>query len=286
MWLAKLILGAAAAYVGVVVLAYTLQTRMLFPARIAADIDPPLPDSAVRLEIATADGERLHGVRIPPIEKADPRLPTLLGFGGNAWNASVVASYLHGLYPNAEVIAFHYRGYKPSTGHPSAAALLSDAVLIHDHIRDSIGAERVIGVGFSIGSGVATRMASQRPVAGLILVSPFDSLKALAADHFPWLPVKWLFRHNMEPADDLRGVAIPTAVIAAERDTIVPPARTRAFREAISAPVLDRTIAGAGHNDVYDHPEFRAAMVAALERIEAAPDPTRRGNGNRPLTSH
>ncbi len=268
MWLMKLILGAAAAYVGVAVLAYTLQTRMLFPVGIAAGIDPPLPGSAVRLEIATADGERLHGVRILPVENSPANSPTLIGFGGNAWNANVVALYLHGLYPNADVVAFHYRGYKPSTGQPSAAALLSDAVLIHDHVRDSIGAERIIGVGFSIGSGVAANMASKRPVAGLILVSPFDSLKALAADHFPWLPVKWLFRHNMESEDDLRGVQIPMAVIAAERDTIVPPARTRALREAISAPVLDRTIAGAGHNDIYDRPEFRAAMVAALERIE------------------
>lgn len=272
MLLMKLILGAIAAYVGVVVLAYAIQTRMIFPVRLAANIDPQLPDSAVRIEIQTADKEHLHGVRIPPIDNAIPDSPTLLGFGGNAWNANTVASYLHELFPSTEVVVFHYRGYNPSTGRPSASALLSDAVQIFDHVRDSIGARRIVGVGFSIGAGVAANLASQRPLAGLILVSPFDSLKALAGNHFPWLPVKWLLRHNMEPADDLRGIATPTAVIAAERDTIVPPVRTAALRKVLSALILDRTIAGAGHNDIYNHPEFRAAMVTALERTEMGLD--------------
>ena len=275
MWLIKLILCAAAAYAGVTVLAYTLQTRMLFPARMAADNDLPMPDSTVRLEIETTDGERLQGVRIPPVEDSNPNSPTLLGFGGNAWNANVVALYLHRLFPHADVVVFHYRGYRPSTGSPSAAALLSDAVLIFDYVQDSLGAKRIVGVGFSIGTGVAASMASKRPVAGLILVSPFDSLRTLASDHFPWLPVKWLFRHDMESADDLRATTIPTAVIAAEHDTIIPPSRTAAVREAISAPVLDQTIAGAGHNDIYDHADFHAAMVTALERIGAASDTTR-----------
>ena len=65
---------------------------------------------------------------------AKPRT-LILGFGGNAWNGSDVAAYLHQIFPQADVIAFHYRGYRPSTGSPSAEALLADAPLVHDFRR-------------------------------------------------------------------------------------------------------------------------------------------------------
>ncbi len=66
----------------------------------------------------------------------------------------------------------------------------------------------------------------------------------------------------------MRGLEIPIALIAAERDTIVPPRRTEALRQAIPALVLDRTIRHAGHNDLYHRPDFQAAMTEALERME------------------
>ena len=66
-----------------------------------------------------------------------------------------MALYLHGLFPDRDVIAFHYRGYAPSSGRPSAEALLSDSLLIFDHLQQVRAPQRVIAVGFSIGSGVA-----------------------------------------------------------------------------------------------------------------------------------
>jgi hypothetical protein len=216
------------------------------------------------------DGERLRGVHVPPARaRAGERL-VILGFGGNAWNANSVAAYLHGLFPEADIVAYHYRGYPPSTGRPSAAALLADAPVIYDHVLETVGKARVVAVGISIGASVAAHLASRRRLAGLIMVSPFDSLEALARQHFPWAPVGWLLRHRMSTVDVVRSLAIPTALIAAGRDTIVPPRRTEAVRRAVPMLVLDRTIAGAGHNDLYNRPDFRAAMVKALEQIELA----------------
>jgi pimeloyl-ACP methyl ester carboxylesterase len=268
MWLFQLILVLAAAYIAVVAVMYATQTQMLFPTWLATASGPLLPASAARLEVETPDGERLRGVHVPPArDRAGERL-VVLGFGGNAWNADSLAAYLHGLFPDAEVVAFHYRGYRPSTGRPSAAALLADAPVVYDHVRETIGTGRVVAMGLSIGAGVAAHLAARRPLAGLILVSPFDSLEALAREHFPWVPVGWLLRHHMSTVEFVRGLATPTALIAAGHDTIVPPRRTEAVRRAIPTLVLDRTIAHADHNDLYDRPDFRAAMVEALARIE------------------
>ena len=136
--------------------------------------------STQRLKVRTPDGENLVGVRFPGTG-ADGA-PSLLGFGGNAWNAETMVLMLHRLFPDRSVVGFHYRGYTPSSGNPSAQALLSDSLVVFDHLRHTHATEPIIAVGFSIGSGVAAYVARHRPVEGLILVTPFDSLEALARD--------------------------------------------------------------------------------------------------------
>ena len=247
----------------------SLQTQMLFPTNLVG-APGPLPRGAKQIETLSAEGTTLRGVHIAARGSAgDGTL--VLGFGGNAWNGSDVAAFLHELYPQADVVAFHYRGYKPSLGKPSAEALIADAPLVHDFAVRLVKPRRVIAAGFSIGSGVAASLAARRELDGLILVTPFDSLGEVAAGHYRWLPVRLLFRHRLEPARDLAGAAVPVAIISGERDTLIPPARTDALRAALAHPVFDRTIAGAGHNDIYQHPVFETAMRDAMARILAVP---------------
>ncbi len=242
------------------------QDEIIFPTHAVAAAGP-LPPRAARIQIETADGETLHGVHLPPDAAEGGSKTLILGFGGNAWNAQDVASYLHEVYPQADVVAFHYRGYRPSTGSPSAEALLADAPLVLDAAVERVKPDRTVAVGFSIGSGIAASLASQRPVDGLILVTPFDSLKKVASDTFPWLPVGLLFQHEIDAAGSLHGSRVPVAIISAERDEIIPTARTDALRKRVPNLVIDRTIAGAGHNDIYARSEFQEAMDAALEAL-------------------
>lgn len=192
-----------------------------------------------------------------------------MGFGGNAWNADNLAVYLHSVFPARGVVTFHYRGDAPSAGRPSAVAILQDALPIHDHVVAKLSPNRIVAVGLSIGAGPAAHLASQRPIAGLILVTPFDSLKALAREHYPWAPAGLLLRHRMEIADALAASSVPFALIAAERDTIVPPSRTEPVRRSGGNVVLDRTIVGAGHNEIYDRDDFKRAMREALSLMES-----------------
>jgi pimeloyl-ACP methyl ester carboxylesterase len=269
MWFLYLALAIVLLYLCLVLIAALSQTQMLFPVHVAAANRPVLPPDAERLEVRTPDGGQLIGVRLG--SSIDTR-PLLLGFGGNAWNAGAMALYLHGLFPDREVIAFHYRGYPPSGGKPSAQALLADSVTIFDHLQQE-RARKVVAVGFSIGTGVAAYLAHHRPVAGMIMITPFDSLKALAREHFPWLPVGLVLRHEMPTAELMRDKRTPTALIMAGRDSIIPARRSEPLRRAHPNLILDRTIAEAGHNDLYEHPAFVSAMQEALTRIEAAAQP-------------
>ena len=238
------------------------QTQMLFPTS-AVPSAGPLPKGARQVSTQSAEGTPLHGVHVPGSRGTSAARTLILGFGGNAWNGADVAVYLHSLYPDAEVVAFHYRGYRPSAGTASSEALLADAPLVHDFAEKLAKPERTIAVGFSIGSGVAASVAESRGPDGLILVTPFDSLKAAASDLFPWLPIGPFFAHEMDAAAMLAGRDLPVAVIAAEHDNVIVPARTEALRKRVRNLAYDRTIAGAGHNDIYTRSDFQAAMREA-----------------------
>ena len=268
MWLfVKFAAGLAALYLIVVALIALAQDWLLFP-RWAIGEGAILPGSAERLAIEVPSGATLVGVRLPAERKSPAETALVLAFGGNAWSADVLAVYLHSVIADRDVVAFHYRGYGPSTGHPSARALLQDAVSIHDHLAGTLGSERIVVVGLSIGAGPAAYLASQRPISGLILVTPFDSLAALAREHYPWAPVGLLLRHRMQVADALASSSAPVAIISAERDTVVPARRTAPVRRAARDIVLDRVIGDAGHNDLYDRTEFKRALREALSLVE------------------
>jgi len=259
-----LVLLIASVYLFITALMYARQDSLIFPVG-AVGSAPNLPSGSARLEIRIESGEHLIGAYIPATIRADA--PVVIGFGGNAWNGEAVALYLHELYPAADVVAFHYRGYPPSEGRPSAAALLEDGPQIYDLIAKRFAGRPIVAVGFSIGTAVAVRVARERRLAGLILVTPFDSLRGVAHDHLPWLPVGSLLRHRMEPAQDLHAVSTAVAIVTAERDEIVSTLRSAALRRAAGKLVFDRSIAGVGHNEIYDRGAFREAMKAALSAL-------------------
>ncbi len=244
----------------------SLQTRLVFPAH-AVGPAGPLPRGAIRISAKTSDGNTLHGIHIPAVSKARAPRTLVVGFGGNAWNGADVAALLHQSFPHAEVVVFHYRGYAPSTGRPSATALLADAPLVHDIAVERIKPDRTIAVGFSIGSAVAASLARRRPLDGLILITPFDSLKAAASDLYPWLPVATLLEHELNTAAYLKDAQVPVAMISGDRDTLIRPARTQALRQQVTNLVYDRTIDRAGHNDIYQRPEYQQAMAEALDTL-------------------
>ena len=244
---------------------FEFQNHLIFPTHAV----PPagrLPQGAQRLSLRTPGGYELAGVQIHSDHPSKNKV-LILGFGGNAWNAQDVAQYLHELYPEEETIAFHYRGYAPSKGSPSAEALIADAPLIYDFAVNLVKPELIVGVGFSIGSGIAAKLAAIRRLDGLILVTPFDSLKAVAQSMYPWLPIGPFFEHEIDAAAALQTVDVPVAIIAAEDDEIVPSERTNALRLAARQLVFERTIAKAGHNDIYARSDFQQSMREALAKI-------------------
>lgn len=240
------------------------QTRFIFPTH-AVRSAGPLPRGAEALSLKVR-GAELAGVHLPP-DREQAKRTLIIGFGGNGWNGQDVGEYLHEMFPEAHVIAFHYRGYRPSTGAPSADALIADAPLVYDYAVERVKPSRTVAVGFSIGTGIAAHLASRRKLDGLILVTPFDSLKAVAQAMYPWLPIGIFFQHEVDAVTAIAKTKAPVAIIEAERDELVPHDRTEALRKRVPNLVFDEVIRRAGHNDIYTRSDFQDAMRAALRKI-------------------
>lgn len=241
-----------------------IASHWIFPIHAVARAGP-LPANARRLEFKGPSGDRLVAIHFPPEERGSKLL--VLGFGGNAWNAQDAAEYLHQIFPAADVMSFYYRGYAPSQGTPSAEALIADAPACFDFARGRIDADHVIAIGFSIGSGIAAVLSAERELDGVILITPFDSLSALAQSAVPWLPIGPWIGHEIDAAAALERSQAKVAILAAGQDEIVPAERTAALRERVSNILFDRTIAGAGHNNIYTQSSFQLALREAAERL-------------------
>jgi len=252
-------------YLAAATAAYLSQTRLIFPTWAVPAAGPVAP-GVERLTLDRPGGDRLEGVYISPRSPGGDGTLLLL-FSGNASNAQALAEHFATIFPEHPVAAFHYRGYAPSTGTPGSAALIEDAPAIHDLLVQRYRPSRVVAIGISLGSGVAAQLAARRSLAGLILITPFDSLGAMARESYAWLPISLLFKHEMRSVEALEDVQTPVAIIAAGNDTLIRPARTDALRAAVPNLVYDRTFPQAAHNDILAQSGIEEAMRAALEAL-------------------
>jgi len=254
----------AAAYLLVTLAAFLLQDRLLFfPRPLAPATRQALADHAVRFE---HDGVALHGWLH---RAADPGgRPFVIYYGGNGEEVSWNFQRLREL-PAAGFLLVNYRGYGDSQGKPSAGALMTDAAFVFDELvrSEGLSPDEIVLMGRSLGSGVAVSVAARRPVAGLILVTPFDRLGAVAGHHYPFLPVRMLLRHEMDSIGLATRITAPGLVIVAEDDRTVPPRHGRRLHAALAGPAELVTIAGADHNDLDGRREYWRAVEEFLSGV-------------------
>jgi pimeloyl-ACP methyl ester carboxylesterase len=111
-------------------------------------------------------------------------------------------------------------------------------------------------MGRSLGSGVASMLAGSRAVRAAVLITPFDSLAAVAAGHYPIFPVRLLLRHPFPSEDWARKARAPALILAAERDDIVPARHAKRLAEAWAGTPEVHVLAGTGHNDIETSPDY------------------------------
>jgi uncharacterized protein len=162
------------------------------------------------------------------------------------------------------VLMLAYRGYAGSTGQPSEAANVADALHAYEWLRQNgVPAEQIVLFGESLGTGVAVQIAAKKAVAGVILDSPFTSLVDVAAWHFPRLPVRWLMRDRYLSTDTIGRVRVPLLIVHGEEDRVIPLALGRRLFELANEPKTFVPFTKTGHLVPFDDrgwPVYRAFL--------------------------
>ena len=156
----------------------------------------------------------------------------------------------------------HYRGYGGSSGTPSEAVLHDDALALFDKVRAAHA--DVMVMGRSLGSGVAVRLASQRPVNRLVLVTPYDSIEDIAASQFPFFPIRWLLRDKFDSGRHAPRLAIPVFILVAEHDEVIPRSSSEQLHARFAKGMAQlKVIPRTGHNTISESPVYAEALRRA-----------------------
>ncbi|MBF0380298.1 MAG: alpha/beta hydrolase fold domain-containing protein [Magnetococcales bacterium] len=232
---------------------YIFQDNMLFFPRPLAPASKQIlqhqhPGGMVNLQ--TVDKINLQGWMVNTPKRG--KKPIMLYFGGNAEEVSSFLLTVAPKYPEWVIMAVNYRGYGESGGEPSEKALYSDALLAYDWVvaQPGIDGDRVVVMGRSLGSGVAVYLAAQRKVAGTILVSPYDSIKNIAQDIYPYVPVALLLKHPFKASSYAPTIKVPLLAIIADGDQVIPNRYSRGLIAKWGGPHQLKKINNVGHNTI------------------------------------
>jgi len=245
----NLLITLVVVYLIVVFLVYAGQSRLIYFPEIEQEISNK--PSAIGLDytsvnMATADGERLHGwwVSVPDAKG------TVLFFHGNAGNISQRINYLS-MFKRLgyNTLLFDYRGYGQSSGVPSESGTYLDAQAGWRYLTEiqNISPERIILFGESLGGAVAAWLAAREKPGLLVLASTFTSVPNLAAQIYPFLPVRWITRFHYNTLESLQSVTCPVFIAHSPEDEIIPFEHGQQLFQAASAPKQFLSLEG-GHN--------------------------------------
>jgi fermentation-respiration switch protein FrsA (DUF1100 family) len=264
-------------YALVVGVLFFQQRALLYPivqGAAAPDAEGP-PIRVVGIE--TPDGERLVGWYLAP----QPGRPTLLFFGGQGGGLSFQDGRWRRIADEGVgFLAIGYRGHDGSTGQPSETGLHTDARAAYDWLARTTRPQDIVIHGFSLGTGVAVQLATERPARAVVLEAPYTSTADIAAKSWPWLPVRWLMLDQYRSRYIIDRVTQPLLIVHGDGDQVIPVSQGRRLFDLARSPKRFVRMIGSNHatltrDGLYDHiwrfldlPEADTAVPGHRAKVE------------------
>lgn len=179
----------------------------------------------------------------------------IIYFGGNGERPEASIVDFKDLFSTHTIYFINYRGYGESDGSPTETGLYDDAMAIYDHIAPEHN--HIIVIGRSLGTGVATYLATERDIHRLVLVEPYDCLVNIAQATYPIFPMQLMMKDKYNSAERASQITTPTLIIKAENDQIIPGTSTDNLIAQFNRDILETaTIPEATHNNIQDYTQY------------------------------
>jgi uncharacterized protein len=248
----------ASLYLLACVALYTLQRSLLyFPSPLSMTPDA----KAIAIP---ASGSTLHGWVVNPGQR-----DAVIYFGGKGERVERDADFFRRTLPKCSVYLIPYRGYGPNAGKPTETGLFADALVEYAFVHAEHA--HVSLIGRSLGTGVATYVASRRDVEKLVLVTPYDSILNIARARYPMFPVSLLLADRYESWRYASAIHAPVLVILAEHDHAVPRSNSDVLIGSFQRSPTVVVIPHSDHNNLSNSPLYASSVTDFMRDREAMP---------------
>ena len=198
------------------------------------------------------------GVRINGLHfyREDPK-GLILYFHGNSRSIKGWAKYARDFYRyDYDVVLLDYRGFGKSTGKRSEKEMLNDMQFIYEKLANQYTEHHIIVYGRSLGSGFATKIASENKPRYLILDSPYYNFRRAVERFLPILPVRFVLRYHLRTDRWIRHVNCHTYIIHGTKDFLIPIRQSEALQKISPGKITLIRIHGGGHNNLPSFDEY------------------------------
>lgn len=193
------------------------------------------------------------------------------GNGGNISSRGYIAHYKTFQQMGINTFAVEYRGYGLSGGSPSERGLYTDGLAAFNYLVNErhVPSHNIVLFGYSLGSAVATELATVVDAGGMILEGAFTSTPSVGQEQYPYLPVNWMMKNRFDSMNKIHRVAEPKLFLHAVHDEVIPFEQGRRLFAAAKEPKIF-VETGGGHNTAHteDSSQFYGGIVKFLEQVK------------------
>ena len=254
---------AAGFYIILCIALYFFQENLIFfPQKLEKNHQFNFAQGFEELNFHASDGKLLNGL----LFKADTTKGLIFYLHGNAGSLSSwgnVANTYTNL--NYDVFILDYRSYGKSEGKiNSQTQLFEDNQLIYDKLKEKYKEKNIVILGYSIGTGLASKLASDNQPKQLILQAPYYSLTDMMLQRFSYLPT-FILKYKFETNDYLKNCEMPITIFHGNRDHVIHYKSSLKLKKDFKDKINLITLDGQGHNGMTDNPNYKYELKNILQ---------------------
>ena len=252
----------AVVYIAVCILLFFLQEKIIFfPEKLDKNFKFQFSQKFEERNIRTADGTVLNAI----LFKADSSKGLIFYLHGNAGSldswGEVAKTYTNLGY---DVFILDYRGYGKSEGSINGQEqIFSDVQIAYDQLKKNYPEEKIIVLGYSIGTGPATKLASTNHPKLLILQAPYYSLTDMMRHNYPILPA-FILKYKFETNEYLKSCSMPVIIFHGDADEVIYYGSSIKLKKQFKSQDRLITLKGQGHNGITENLEYKTEIQKVL----------------------
>ena len=235
---------------------------ILHPKKLDKSFTYNFPFDFEELNFPTEEGEInvIHA-----FSGAEKSKGVILYFHGNADNLERWGAYSSDFTERGyDVLMMDYRGFGKSDGKATEANMYEDGAMLYDYLKEKYNDQEIIIYGRSIGSGIATQLATRNKVKALFLEAPFHSIEDVVKQKYPFVLLLFKLQFEFPNHSNIQSLDVPIHIFHGTKDKVVPYESAEKLKAFLKDTDTFLTIDGAGHKNIADFESYQEEMDRLL----------------------